>query len=107
MDIRQQHIEAYEAAVSSIPETLTCQDECYEESSHVFKCMECDLQFQMDTAFMNGDGDIDEIVRMRVDPVDASSSGYQALELPDELTNGVPHRIRNIGQPGNTGSLQS
>lgn len=70
MDTKQQHIEAYEEAVSAIPEILACEDECYEEASHIFKCMECDLQFQMDTAFIkreNVDG-IDEIVRMRVDP---------------------------------------
>lgn len=74
MDTRQQHIMDYEATVVSLPDTLACEDECYEEASHVFKCMQCDLQFQMDTAFIkheNADG-IDEMVRMRVDPASTS-----------------------------------
>ena len=74
MDTRQQHIEEYQAAVSSIPETLACEGECYEEASHVFKCLQCDLQFQMDTAFMKRENvdSIDEIVRIRVEPASAS-----------------------------------
>jgi hypothetical protein len=43
----------------------------YRESSHVFKCMECDLQFQTDIATIsrNASGEIDEgFVRIRLDP---------------------------------------
>lgn len=74
MDTRQQHIMDYEAAVSSVPDTLACEDECYEEASHVFKCMQCDLQFQMDTVVMKreNEGGIDEIVRVRVDSASTS-----------------------------------
>mgnify|MGYP001258247716 CR=1 FL=1 len=92
MDTRQQHIQEYEAAVSSIPETLACEDECYEEASHVFKCMQCDLQFQMDTAFMKREsrGGIDEIVRMRVDPASASSSAHGTIGLVSGLEDRVP-----------------
>ena len=76
MDTRQQHIMDYETTVVSIPEALACESECYEEASHVFKCMQCDLQFQMDTAVTKREsaGGIDEIVRVRVDPTSASSS---------------------------------
>lgn len=76
MDTKQQSIMKYETEVSSIPNTLACEGECYEEASHVFKCMECDLQFQMDTAFTkheNVEG-IDEIVRVRVDQADTKLS---------------------------------
>lgn len=75
MDTRQQHIMDYEAAVVSISETLACEGECYEEVSHVFKCMQCDLQFQMDTAVMKRESmdSIDEIVRVRADPASTSS----------------------------------
>jgi hypothetical protein len=70
MDTRQQHIMDYEATVVALQDTTACEDKCYEEASHVFKCMQCDLQFQMDTAVMKGEsvGGIDEIVRVRVDP---------------------------------------
>lgn len=74
METKQQHIMDYEATVVALPDTLACEGECYEEASHVFKCMQCDLQFQMDTAVMkheSGDG-IDEIVRVRVDSASSS-----------------------------------
>lgn len=74
MDTKQQHIMGYEAAVVALPDTLACESECYEEASHVFKCMQCDLQFQMDTVVMKRESEsgIDEIVRVRVDPASSS-----------------------------------
>ena len=42
-----------------------------QEVSHVFHCMQCDLQFQLDMAMISGNGthEIDtEIVRVRLDP---------------------------------------
>lgn len=89
MDTRRQHIHDYEAAAASLPDTLACEGECYEEASHVFKCMQCDVEFQMDTAFIKreGEGSIDEIVRMRVDPASASPSVYRAVGLSNGLAD--------------------
>lgn len=68
MDRKQQYIEAYEASALSIPDELTNTDENYEETSHVFKCMQCDLQIQTDAAFIKDEttGKIDELMRVRV-----------------------------------------
>lgn len=43
----------------------------HQEVSHVFHCMQCDLQFQMDMAVTSrkGSHEIDEgVVRVRLDP---------------------------------------
>jgi hypothetical protein len=91
MDTRQQRIHDYEAAAASLP-ALDCEGECYEEASHVFKCMQCDVEFQMDTAFTKHEGEdsIDEIVRMRIDPASASPSVYRAVGLSNGLADRVP-----------------
>lgn len=42
-----------------------------QEVSHVFHCMQCDLQFQMDMAIISrkGSHEIDEgVIRVRLDP---------------------------------------
>jgi hypothetical protein len=43
----------------------------HQEVSHVFHCMQCDLQFQMDMAITSREGsqEIDEgVIRVRLDP---------------------------------------
>ncbi len=43
----------------------------HQEVSHVFHCMQCDLQFQMDLAVTSHEGsqEIDEgVLRLRLDP---------------------------------------
>lgn len=53
------------------PSMATGEEVSHQEVSHVFHCMQCDLQFQMDMAVtsQNGSHEIDAgIVRVRLDP---------------------------------------
>ncbi|HEX9132777.1 MAG TPA: hypothetical protein VF844_10835 [Ktedonobacteraceae bacterium] len=53
-------------------QSLTADEEVsHQEVSHVFYCMQCDLQFQMDMAVTGGNGSLEidaGIVRVRLDP---------------------------------------
>jgi hypothetical protein len=43
----------------------------YHETSHVFKCMQCDLQLQTDIAVVRRDGILEseeKMIRIRIDP---------------------------------------
>ncbi len=56
---------------SAYPSLAANEEASQQEVSHVFHCMQCDLQFQVDMAVTrnNGSHTIDkEIVRVRLDP---------------------------------------
>ncbi len=56
---------------AAYPSLAADEDVILKEVSHVFHCMQCDLQFQMDIAVTssNGSHKIDAgIVRVRLDP---------------------------------------
>jgi hypothetical protein len=56
---------------AAYPSLVADEDISHQEVSHVFHCMQCDLQFQMDMAMIssNGSYEIDAgIVRVRLDP---------------------------------------
>ncbi|HVB61698.1 MAG: hypothetical protein WCD86_21290 [Ktedonobacteraceae bacterium] len=78
MTIARHETKTIEASTSAIPGPSVGVDAFYaetsEETSHVFKCMECDLQLQLDTALIRHDatGSIDEFVRIQIHPVSTS-----------------------------------
>ncbi len=56
---------------SAYPSLATGEDVSLREVSHVFHCMQCDLQFQVDMAITsrNGPHEINTgVVRVRLDP---------------------------------------
>ena len=57
--------------ITVLPSTTVDDDTNYQEVSHVFHCMQCELQFQMDMAVTSHSGshEIDKgIIRLRLDP---------------------------------------
>jgi hypothetical protein len=60
-----------ETAIAIEPSMAASEDVSHQEVSHVFHCMQCDLQVQMDIAVTsrNGSHEIDAgVVRVRLDP---------------------------------------
>lgn len=60
-----------QTSTAADPSMATGEEVSHQEVSHVFHCMQCDLQFQMDMAVtsQNGSHEIDAgIVRVRLDP---------------------------------------
>lgn len=57
--------------ITVLPSPAAEDDVSHQETSHVFKCMQCDLQFQTDIAVTrrNGSHEIEEdMIRVRLDP---------------------------------------
>ena len=60
-----------QAPIAAYPSLAANEDVSLQEVSHVFHCMQCDLQFQIDMAVtsLNGSHEIDAgVVRVRLDP---------------------------------------
>ena len=60
-----------QASVAALPPGTAVEDVQHQEVSHVFHCMQCDLQFQVDMEVTSHreSHEIDEgVVRVRLDP---------------------------------------
>jgi hypothetical protein len=58
-------------STTSYPSLAADQEVSLQEVSHVFYCMQCDLQFQMDMAVTSRNGSHERdagVVRIRLDP---------------------------------------
>lgn len=74
------------------PIPLKDDSQHYQEMSHVFMCMECQLNLQIDVALHSRDTsmEIDEgIMRIRLDPrIKLIREGYPSLPAYDGSSNG-------------------
>ena len=71
MKSRDVHTYIDNTPTTTLPSLAAADDVSYQETSHVFKCMQCDLQFQTDIAVArrNGSHEIEEdTIRVRLDP---------------------------------------
>jgi hypothetical protein len=71
MKSREVHTDVGNTPITVLPSKAADDGVSYQETSHVFKCMQCDLQFQTDIAVVrrNGSHEIEEdMIRVRLDP---------------------------------------
>ena len=71
MKSRDVHTHVGNTPITVLPSMAADDGVSYQETSHVFKCMQCDLQFQTDIAVVrrNGSHEIEEdMIRVRLDP---------------------------------------
>ena len=74
MKSRDAHTHVGNTPITVLPSLAAEDGMSYQETSHVFKCMQCDLQFQTDIAVVrrNGSHEIEEdMIRVRLDPTTA------------------------------------
>jgi hypothetical protein len=71
MKSRDVHTHVGNTPITVLPSMAADDGVSYQETSHVFKCMQCDLQFQTDITVVrrNGSHEIEEdMIRVRLDP---------------------------------------
>ena len=71
MKSRDVHTHVGNTPITVLPSMTADDGVSYQETSHVFKCMQCDLQFQTDITVVrrNGSHEIEEdMIRVRLDP---------------------------------------
>jgi IS30 family transposase len=71
MKSRDVHTHVGNTPITVLPSMAADDGVSYQETSHVFKCMQCDLQFQTDIAVVrrNGSHETEEdMIRVRLDP---------------------------------------
>jgi len=71
MKSRERYGNSAHTPITVLPSTTVDDGTSYQEVSHVFHCMQCDLQFQMDMAVTShgGSHEIDTgIIHIRLDP---------------------------------------
>jgi hypothetical protein len=71
MKSRDVHTHVAHTPITVLPSLAAADGVSYQETSHVFKCMQCDLHFQTDIAVIrrNGSHEIEEdLIRVRLDP---------------------------------------
>ncbi len=71
MKSRDTHTHVGNTSIPVLPSMAADDGMSYQEISHVFKCMQCDLQLQTDIAVVhrNGSHEIEEdMIRVRLDP---------------------------------------
>ncbi len=71
MKSRDAHTLVGNTPITVLPPLAAEDGMSYQETSHVFKCMQCDLQVQTDIAVVhrNGSHEIEkEMIRVRLDP---------------------------------------
>jgi hypothetical protein len=71
MKSRDVHTHVGNMPIAVLPSMAADDGVSYQETSHVFKCIQCDLQFQTDIAVVrrNGSHEIEKgMIRVRLDP---------------------------------------
>ncbi len=82
MKSRDAHTHVGNTPIPVLPSMAADDGMSYQEISHVFKCMQCDLQFQTDIAVVRRNGSHEseeERISVRLDPHPALQQGAESI----------------------------